>query len=159
MAYDRKRKVSLCLLINQGVDASSQRDAVVPFVTTEVYVNYPRTMHDAGIGSIQSPSFAGCSETIIPEVTLKNFGLQDLTSVTINYKLDNGAVQNYNWSGNLITDGTIQVSLPAIVVSSGTHRFLCYTSGPNNHNDIHSFNDQASSGFSINTGSASHIYK
>ena len=112
----------------------------------------PAFTRDAAIQSVSSPAagYSSCNNTVVPQVILKNFGAATLTSCTINYKLDAGAVQTYSWSGSLNTNAATSVTLPAITgLSVATHIFKAYTTGPNANTEENAVNDTASSTFSI----------
>lgn len=111
----------------------------------------PQVQDDAGVSAINSPSGTLCSSTINPSVTLSNYGTNTLNSVTINYQLDNGSVNTYNWTGSLASTNSTTVNLPSMNVSSGSHTFDAYTSNPNGNSDNNSNNDGASSSFSSGT--------
>ncbi|MBW8049086.1 MAG: T9SS type A sorting domain-containing protein [Cytophagales bacterium] len=96
---------------------------------------------DAGIISILTPDGTGCADSINPVVTLKNFASDTLTSVTINYQIDADPVNTYSWTGNLATNGTVNINLPAIPISLGGHIFKAYTTNPNGGTDTITFND------------------
>jgi hypothetical protein len=102
---------------------------------------------DAGISAIIQPVGTICASSISPQVTLKNFGLNTLNSVTINYKLNNGPVSTYNWTGNLTTGATANITLNAISFGGGSHTFNVYTSNPNGSPDQNTSNDGQNSSF------------
>ena len=102
----------------------------------------PNIQNDAGVTAIISPTALNCSNSVVPEVELRNFGSNTLTSVTINYQTT-GAVQTFAWTGNLLTGQTENVVLPAIVSNSGSATFTAYTSSPNAQLDDNLANDQS----------------
>ncbi len=104
---------------------------------------------DASIFAVTSPTGNLCSTTFTPNVTLKNMGSTALTSCTINYKVDNGAVSTYAWTGNLASLATTVVTLPSITSTVGTHTLTVYTSNPNAGVDGNATNDQSTSTFTI----------
>jgi len=113
---------------------------------------------DASISGIISPTGAGCSSTITPIVTLINLGLNTLTSITINYNIDGGPNSTFLWTGSLTTSNNEDVTLPNIVVLSGTHIFNSSTSNPNGGTDQNLTNDANSQSFTINgAGSGSQL--
>lgn len=109
----------------------------------------PPAPDDAGISSIVDPDGSYCTSSITPVVTLRNFGSNNLTSVDINYQVDGGNIVTEPWSGNLDPGGSTNVTLSAILVSSGTHTFQANTSVPNGVSDPNPDNDGASSSFSV----------
>lgn len=109
------------------------------------------TVNDAGITAISAPTGSICATSETPVVVLKNFGTATLTSATINYSLDGGSNNTYNWTGSLSQNATANVTLPSISFSSGSHTFDASTSSPNGATDENTNNDGASSSF--NSGS------
>ncbi|MBK6752543.1 MAG: hypothetical protein IPG69_02920 [Flavobacteriales bacterium] len=98
--------------------------------TFSVLLEHPG-MDDAGITAVNAPSGLVCTSTISPEVVLKNYGENPLTSVTITYDLDGlTGPFTYNWTGNLPFLGTEVVSLPSFVAPYGNHVFNVSTSSP-----------------------------
>lgn len=106
------------------------------------------TANDAGINSITSPSGSICATSDSPVVVLRNYGSNTLTSVTINYNVDGGSNNTYNWSGTLVQNATVNVSLPSVSFGGGNHTFDASTSSPNGQADENTANDGASSSFS-----------
>ena len=146
-AFDVSRKASLAFLGND-----EDESAVLFPLIYEVYENYPRKVNDAGITMITKPASESCNGSITPVVMLRNFGSSSLTSVIINYQVDQETVLTYNWSGNLLTDETASVSLPAITASAGRHAFRAFTSVPNGNAEGYTYNDESTSNFVVNSG-------
>ncbi|MDX1408070.1 MAG: M12 family metallo-peptidase, partial [Saprospiraceae bacterium] len=111
----------------------------------------PPQPDDAGISVIVAPNGSYCATTITPVVTLRNYGSNALTSVTINYQVDGGTVNSDFWTGNLAAGASTNVTLPNITVASGTHTFDASTSSPNGNADSNPANDDASSSFASGT--------
>lgn len=110
--------------------------------------------YDASITSIVAPISSYCQTNFAPQVTLRNFGLTTLTSVTINYNIDGGANQVYNWTGSLATGASEVVTLTNISTTVATHTFNASTSTPNGQVDEYQPNDANSVSFTITTSSA-----
>ncbi len=107
---------------------------------------------DAGIQSISEPvtGFSSCNTSITPQVVLRNYGSDPLLSCTINYQIDGGTVQTYNWSGSLNTNLTTIITLTSINgLSVASHTFTSYTSNPNGNTDQNTANDASTNTFSI----------
>lgn len=104
---------------------------------------------DAGISAINSPATTICSTTFTPNVTIRNYGTNNLTSATINYRIDAGPIQTYNWTGNLATNATQNVALSSMTTTAGTHTFTAYTSNPNSGVDANAGNDQSQRTFTV----------
>lgn len=107
----------------------------------------PTLPDDAGISVILSPEGLICSDGFTPEVTLKNYGTNDLISVTINYQIDAGPVSTYDWTGTLSPGGTMDITLPAMTTTTGSHTFTAYTSNPNASTDSDPSNDESTSSY------------
>jgi hypothetical protein len=105
--------------------------------------------NDAGIFNVASPNGILCSTSIQPTVTLKNNGNTVMTTCDINYKVDNGAISTFNWTGNLASLATTVVNLPSIPVTAGNHTLTVYTSNPNGSGDGNATNDQSTSTFTV----------
>jgi hypothetical protein len=103
--------------------------------------------NDAGITSITAPSGTTCNNSVTPSVVLKNFGTNTLTSVTIQYKLDNGSYSTFNWTGSLVSAATTNVNLNIVNYSDGAHTFEARTSNPNGNTDGNTANDASTSSF------------
>ncbi len=104
-------------------------------------------MNDAGISNIASPFEEVCGASFTPVVTIQNKGVNNLTSAIINYQIDNGTINTYTWSGNLIRLGKDKVTLSAQSVSAGTHTFKTYTTMPNGVTDTVPSNDGMTENF------------
>lgn len=102
---------------------------------------------DAAISSIKNPSGVFCDIDITPEFVLANFGTNPLTSCTINYQLDAGAVQTINWTGNLPSLIRETILLPTISPPAGPHTLKIWVSNPNGGIDGQPSNDQKSTTF------------
>jgi CubicO group peptidase (beta-lactamase class C family) len=151
MGYDVKRRSSLCLLTNQGDDGVQFPNVLVPLVT-QLYFEYTRRVNDAGITKILSPISQICNGSFSPEVLLHNFGSSNLQSVKINYQVDDGGINTYDWTGTLLKDATTSVALPSISAPAGNHSFRAFTSLPNGNTEGYDYNDGASSKFTVNNG-------
>jgi hypothetical protein len=110
--------------------------------------------NDAGISSIVSPTGTICAASIMPVVVLHNFGINNLSSVTINYQVDAGTVNTYSWNGTLTPGSVVNVTLPVLTVTGGAHTFTSYTSVPNGVSDANVTNDSSTGIF---TSSASGV--
>jgi hypothetical protein len=121
--------------------------AVVGFVqdnaTKEVHqAGYSRTLiqNDAGVTATQI-NYLNCDTVVTPSVNVFNYGISDLTSVDILYKVDAGTNQTYNWTGNIPSGGSGLITLPAITLTAGSHTITTATANPNGSADQDAFND------------------
>jgi len=99
---------------------------------------------DAQLFSINQPAQRICTNTFTPAVTIKNKGIQTLTSVKINAKIDNGAITTYTWTGSLPRLSSANVILPVLTTTTGNHILTVYVSNPNNNPDEDATNDTLS---------------
>ncbi|MBI3502177.1 MAG: protease inhibitor I42 family protein [Bacteroidetes bacterium] len=127
--------------------------------TEAEYINYKGGISyaalDAGTSAIISPNGTICNTTFTPQVTIENFGTSTLTSCTILYHVDNQANLSHAWTGSLAKGQTVNVTLPAMTVSGGSHTFTSSTSNPNSSTDGNTSNDQMQSSFNVSTTAAS----
>jgi hypothetical protein len=108
---------------------------------------------DAGIQAITAPTGTICASSVTPVVTLYNWGSNTLTSVTINYQIDGGAVQSFNWTGSLASLATTSVTLNASTLAPGAHTISVSTSNPNGQTDGNTGNDSQNGTFTTTTPS------
>ena len=76
-----------------------------------------------------------------PEVVIKNYGTNPLTSLSIHYSIDGIISNTFNWTGNLNFLDTQTVYLPPLNFVSGTHSFMAYVDQPNGSTDEFAFDD------------------
>jgi hypothetical protein len=121
--------------------------AAVGFVqdnaTKEVHqAGYSRTLiqNDAGITSAQV-NYLNCDTIVTPTVNVFNYGIADLTSLDILYKVDAGANQTYSWTGTIPSGGSSVITLPSLSIASGSHTITTATSNPNGSSDQDVNND------------------
>lgn len=137
--------------------ANSYKFACFDYLNTNATSN---TLNDAKAFSIGTPFDEECSTSFTPVVTIQNKGTNNLTSAVLNYQIDNGTVNTYNWSGNLIQLGKSNITLPVQSVSVGPHMFKVYTTMPNGVSDavpgndtvMESFNSLTNGAFSLSEG-------
>ncbi len=91
----------------------------------------PPSTNDASIIDILNPKGDNCPGSIAPSVIIKNRGTNVLTSATISYQVDNGAVTNFAFNGNVASGSTATVTLPAFASYLGTHSLKVYSTLPN----------------------------
>lgn len=112
----------------------------------------PTNTLDAGIQSIDVPgSGSYCGSNVNPQVVLRNYGSDPLTSCTINYSYNGGGNQTFSWTGNLSANQTEVVTLPNVNLVGGASTLDVSTSAPNGGTDQDNGNDQASQSFTVLT--------
>ena len=112
---------------------------------------------DAAITDISDPQTYSCAASISPTVTLKNFGSSTLTSVDIKYTIDNGTVNTFTWTGSLPSAGQVDVTLPSVGSSTGTHTLDVYSESPNGQADQFPSNDLATTNFEVVSGNVVNV--
>jgi len=108
--------------------------------------------NDAGISTITTPNGTLCNGTYTPAVVLKNYGVNALTSATINYAVDAGTASTYAWTGSIASAGTANVTLPSVTTVNGAHVFHAWTSMPNGVTDAQPSNDSSKNSITVNGG-------
>ena len=98
---------------------------------------------DAALSAAQLTAQALCGANYLPSVSLMNVGTTVLTSAQISYQIDNGAVQQYNWSGTLNQWQAQSISLPVLQLAAGNHTFSATVSNPNQALDENASNNQS----------------
>ncbi|WP_117879715.1 T9SS type A sorting domain-containing protein [Aureibaculum luteum] len=86
---------------------------------------------------------------VTPKLLFTNNGQNTLTSFTVNYNVDGGANQTFNWTGNIASNANSTIEIPAISASTeGIHTLettVVLT------DDANIFNNSASTSFTTNT--------
>ena len=86
---------------------------------TDIPFETPQT--DIEFLSITNPNdLINCNlNTIAPQITVKNRGLNTISNLSINYSINSNNF-NFNWSGNIAPNNTQIVDLPTHILSRGT---------------------------------------
>ncbi|HEY0355033.1 MAG TPA: choice-of-anchor J domain-containing protein [Flavisolibacter sp.] len=103
--------------------------------------------NDAGISAVVTPANGSdhCSSSIIPVVTLKNYGSNTLTSVTITPSVNGSPQAPSAWTGSLAAGATVNLTLNALTLTLGNNNLSFSTSSPNGVADAIPANDHQSS--------------
>ena len=140
--FTQNQKTRMLAVLNSGPYSTLQTSTACQSASAGI---------DAGISAINSPATSICNTTFTPNVTIKNYGTNNLTSATINYRIDAGPIQTYNWTGNLASLATQNVALSSMTTTAGTHTFTAYTSNPNSGVDANAGNDQSQRTFTVSS--------
>ena len=81
------------------------------------------TYDNSAVNTVNEPVGYYCSLDVSPSIILKNNGLDEVTSIDLEYDIDGGATQNYNWTGSLVAGSSVNVTLPTITTVAGAHNF------------------------------------
>ncbi len=107
--------------------------------------------NDAQVSAITSPDAQFCGNSFTAALTIKNLGTTPLTSVRVNYTVDNNpTVYFQNFTGlNVASNGTTNLTFttPFTGLTNGTHIIKAYTSLPNGVADQQASNDTLSKSF------------
>ena len=105
-------------------------------------------LNNVGIIGTTSPpaNFVTCDPTIPLTVTLRNFGSNPLTSVTITVTNNATTIQTFNWTGTLAPLTSVTVTLNPVALVAGANSIKICTSNPNGVADT----DQANDCFTVN---------
>lgn len=90
-----------------------------------------------------------CSNVFTPSVVLTNTGNNTLTTVVINYSLDDNDENTYTWEGTLTNGQETNIDLPSITTTQGEHTFNVYIVTVNGVEDELPANDDKSQNFTV----------
>lgn len=108
----------------------------------------PLTTNNAGAVALNAMPVMNCSEQVSPNFTILNDGAEELTNLTINYKVNDEDLNTYEWTGSLMYAETEQVELPsASFTMQDENDFIIYTTLPNGMPDEDPTNDTLTSSF------------
>lgn len=82
---------------------------------------YAAVQNDVALQTITGTSTITCGENTMPILTLKNQGLNPITSISISYTIDGGTAVNQTWNGNLAPCEETTFSLSLSGLTRGTH--------------------------------------
>ncbi|UPT68825.1 MAG: T9SS type A sorting domain-containing protein [Sphingobacteriales bacterium JAD_PAG50586_3] len=122
-------------------------------LTESYYFCTTPAVNNAALVSLAEPIGEYCSNKIDPTFTVENQGTAPITQLTIKYKVDNGTLQTYAWTGTLAAGQSTVITLPQITVTAGNHVFLVYSILPNGVADELPQNDTLTSAFTYTVGS------
>jgi hypothetical protein len=124
--------------------------------------SYPQTMiENVSVSALSGVPLLQCATSFTPTVTIKNTGTATLTSGSINYQVDAGAVSTLQWTGSLASNATTTQVLPAVTVTVGNHTFKSYVTSPNGNPNFNTEFESQTLNFSVLTpvGAASPIFQ
>lgn len=104
--------------------------------------------NDAGVLSIDSPASGFCPGKKDVYVSIFNYGLNTLTSATINWKVNGTTQTKYNWTGSLKSgeyDSMIKIGSYTFAANTN-YTVISYTTLPNGATDGNNANDTFSFG-------------
>lgn len=149
------------VVLNFSLDQSwvNEKCAIVVFVqnqsTKEVYQGAVYELSDfittnttdAALLAVTTPD-AVCHNVFSPKVEIANYGLDNLTSLDINYEVNGGTLMTHNWTGDLAFLETEIVELSELsfdILINNTFSVSC--ENPNGSNDQYPPNNDISTSF------------
>jgi hypothetical protein len=129
--------------VNGGSHASYTIEGAVVY-----YGAMPKTL-DASLEDIIAPTKAEYHwrenpSSSHPILSIRNSGTTTITSIKINYGVDNHSQQTYTWSGSLAALETRKITLPTfshLRAAAGDHMFWARIAEANGAADVDSFNN------------------
>jgi len=112
----------------------------------------PPNPSDAAVVNVLNPVGDNCVGSITPSVVLRNRGSNNLTSATVNYKIDNGTTTTFAWTGSITPGNSATVALPAFTTVLGAHTFKTWSTLPNGIVDPSPSLDTSSIQFMVSNG-------
>ena len=98
---------------------------------------------DAAVTVITNPTGNYCPGSQNINATLKNAGVNTLTSALLTYQVNATTIGTYTWTGSLTTGSTTSVTVGTYSFSSGTYSVDVTSSMPNGVTDLNTANDHA----------------
>ncbi len=115
---------------------------------TKKYMAVPLYNLDAQAKSVVYPVGSFCGNSLEPIVLIKNMGGDELTSLDIEYSINGGATELYQWTGSLGFNLGEQVTLPEMsFVSQPVNTFEFIVSNPNGQPDLNPENNTLAEDF------------
>lgn len=134
--YDKTQIASIGFIQNKTTKeiyqtANSSADALVlPYNT------------DLQVMEVLNVASKTCKNHIAPSVRIRNNGNNQITSVTIKYKINDGTLSSFTWNGSLPSMQKTTIDLPEYpFVILPQNVLTVYTTSPNNASDEYPKND------------------
>jgi hypothetical protein len=103
---------------------------------------------DAAVAKVQAPVQRVCTATISPVITLRNRGVETLSSVDVYASIDDEPVILTHWTGSLLSLDETTVTLHALTIAAeGSHVLKVMVRSPNGNTDLNNANDTNTSTF------------
>ncbi len=128
---------------------------------TKVAVNdlMPMYYDNANCLGMDMVPVTNCTGEVAPRVTISNGGASNLTSLEINYMVNDEGLNTFNWSGDLGYGETEMVDLPAVPFDLlDENDLMVYTTNPNGNPDEDPMNDTTYTTFNSASEAIPNIY-
>lgn len=117
-------------------------DAVYWYFFYNIRIKLPSIITDAGLTSMIFPTDTICNGSQNVNVRLRNFGPVALNSAKIDWRVNNVAQTQFNWSGSLGVNDSTVVNIGTFNFLTGTtYNVVAFSSLPNNIADTMNLND------------------
>ena len=108
-------------------------------ISVSAHVSVDRDVLPTSITNV--PEYV-CEGSFKPSLTFRTDGANELKSLKINYRIDNGTVESFVWTGSLTQNNSSTIEIPALNQQvPGAHTLTVYTSLPNGLADLNTSND------------------
>jgi hypothetical protein len=98
--------------------------------------------NDVQVMEISNVPAKTCNDKISPVINIRNNGKNTLTSLTINYKVNEGTVNTFTWTGSLASLKKQAITLPEVSFTILPQNMLTvYSTNPNSVTDEYQKND------------------
>ncbi len=99
--------LELVAFVSEGQQEVITGTGAVPTYTNIAYAN------NVSLDEVSAETVI-CEGSLSPEIRFVNVGSAAITSATISYAVNGGTASTYNWTGNLATFGSDNITLPTI---------------------------------------------
>lgn len=100
---------------------------------------------DASLTQLAESATPSCqNSSFVQRLRITNNGSTNLTTATIGYTVNNGAVQTQNWNGFLAPGASVNVTLPTLSFVGGANAVKAYLMNVNTSTDLVQSNDTMS---------------
>lgn len=114
--------------------------------------------YDATISEVFYPLTEACTGELAPRIELKNYGAITLTSLDIEYSINDGDIFTYDWTGELEYNSVEELTLPAIPFSmEATNNLNIVVSNPNGVEDENPSNNETNTSFDEATNTSTNV--
>ncbi len=120
--------------------------------TISYYFCTTPAVNNAAVTNIAAPAGLYCDNKVDPTFTIENQGSATLTTLTIKYRVDNGTLLTYAWTGSLAPNQATTINLTQLTLTPGNHIFTVYSILPNGQADELPQNDTLVSSYNYTQG-------
>ena len=120
--------------------------------TSDALSDPSNTVRDASLTEITDPDGIICSGSVSPVIKIANYGSETITTIKIGYTLDNTTEQFITYTGSVVQNAIVNITLPGLAgLSTGNHILAVEIILVNGVADDNANNNKVSSTFTIET--------